>query len=90
MKKSHDSKYESMEFVPQNDYNTKRYSLIHQHTAILISCYFVCFILGYTMIKLKCSLVNHMVYLPPLIQMKQKKYMKKCNYLKPDTVMMSL
>ncbi len=60
------------------------------HLILQQQCYIVCFILGYSMITLKCSPVNHMDYtmhLPPLIQKKQKKYMNKCNYLEPDTVM---
>ncbi len=35
---------------------------------------------------MKCS-PNHVVYLHPLIQNKQNKYMNKCNYLEPVTVM---
>ena len=37
------SKYEPMEFESRNDYDTKRYSLIHQHTAIFHVRLFVSF-----------------------------------------------
>ena len=77
-----------MEFESRNDDNSKRYSF-DSATALHVG-YIVCFNLGYTMITMKCSPVSYTMYLPPLIQKKQNKYMNKCNYLKPDTVMASV